>query len=172
MISGYNSYSPLWDVRSDHFLVGVRSQMKPSGWRSMLSGGPNNLYGIDTWDKDSHFLLDGIMHGFKLVDPLSFIAPYSTKNYVPDVALDYINNLVLGELEAGKLSIVDSPPTCIHAMGAVEKKDGGYRPVTDASRPDGFSINSYMSDTFQHFSYASIDDVTKGPSIKYVYGCH
>ena len=36
-----------------------------------------------------------------------------------------------------------------------------YRPVTDASRPDGLSINSYMFDTFEHFSYTSIDDVTK-----------
>ena len=69
--------------------------------------------------------------------------------------------LVKGELDTGKLSVVSSAPTCIHALGAVTKIDDGYRPVTDASKPDGLSIYSYMFDTFEHFSYTSIDDVTK-----------
>lgn len=161
LIEGYSHYAPLWDSNCDHILEGVRSQMKPAGWRSMLSGGPTNMYGVDTWDFDSHFLLDGMLHGFKLVDPDSPIDPYSTKNYVKSDALDFIDSLIEEELAAGKLSVVSDPPTCIHAMGAVDKKGGGFRPITDASRPEGRSINSFMQETFHHFSYSSIDDVVK-----------
>ena len=49
--------------------------------------------------------------------------------------------------------------TCIHALGAVPKSTGGYRPISDASRPDGRSVNSFMSETFQHFKFKNIDDV-------------
>ena len=66
----------------------------------MLSGGPGQVFGIDTWDYDSHFLLDGIMHGFKLVDPQAVIAPYSTKNYVPVKAMEYIDTLICDELRS------------------------------------------------------------------------
>ena len=86
------------------------------------------MYGHEGWDTDSHFLLDGVLHGFKLVDPQSVIAPYSTANYVPAKAMDYIDSLVKGELDTGKLSLVSSAPTCIHALGAVTKKDGGLPP--------------------------------------------
>ena len=106
LIEGYSHYAPLWDSDCDHILEGVRSQMKPAGWRSMLSGGPTNMYGVDTWDFDSHFLLHGMLHGFKLVDPDSPIDPYSTKNYGKSDALDFIDNLIEEELAAGKLSVV------------------------------------------------------------------
>ena len=37
----YEGYIPLWDIRAPHFVDGVRSQLRPAGWRKMLSGGPN-----------------------------------------------------------------------------------------------------------------------------------
>ena len=45
----------------------------------------------------------------------------------------------------------------MHALGAVPKSTGGFRPITDAS--EGSSINYHMSSTFQHFKFSKIDDV-------------
>ena len=55
--------------------------------------------------------------------------------------------------------MVDRKPHCIHALGAVEKSSGGFRPITDASKPDWFSINNYMSETFQNFKFCTMDDI-------------
>ena len=64
----YDSYKPLWDCTSRHFVSGVEAQFKPAGWRQMLSGGPMDIYN-GGWDVNSLFLLDGVVHGFKIIDP-------------------------------------------------------------------------------------------------------
>ena len=50
-------------------------------------------------------------------------------------------------------------PHCVHALGAIPKKDGTYRPITDCRRPEGLSINNFMETTFQHFNYTTVDEV-------------
>ena len=52
-----------------------------------------------------------------------------------------------------------SKPHCVHALGAVPKSNGSYRPITDCRRPLFKSINNYMDTTFETFSYASTDQV-------------
>ena len=126
----------------------------------MLAGGPMKVHG-EKGDINSLFLLDGVIHGFKVIDPHAVVESYESTNYKSATvdARGYINDIIDNELATGKLSIVDRKPHCIHALGAVEKSSGGYRPITDASKPEGYSINNYMSETFQHFKFNSIDDI-------------
>ena len=161
LLDYYSHYIPLWEVGHPHVVKGVRAQFSPKGWREMLSGGINKVFGVDTWDYDSHFLLDGCLHGFKLVDPGADIGPYESRNYSSATvdARKEIEEILRDELSSGKLSIVEAKPTCIHALGAVPKGTGGFRPITDASRPEGFSINAYMKVTFQTFQFKSLDYV-------------
>ena len=100
LLGTYASYAPLWDVKCPHVLDGVRSQLKPAGWRRMLEV-------IGKEDENCHFIMDGILHGFKIVDPGSVIASYSTANYRSALvnAFDFIDNLIKDELESGKLSV-------------------------------------------------------------------
>ena len=126
----------------------------------MLSGGPFKAHGGE-WDVNSLFLLDGVLHGFKIIDPYTEVLSYESENYKSATvdARQYMNDIILKEIALGKLSVVDRKPHCIHALGAVEKSSGGYRPITDASKPDWYSINNYMSETFQNFKFCSMDDI-------------
>ena len=162
LLTLYNNYVPLWDSNGVHYLCGIRSQFNLCGWRAMLAGGPNQVYGDSMWDVNAHFLLDGICHGFKLVDPGVQIDGYYNKNYKSATvsAFQEINEIIIDELGSGKLCKVDRQPHCIHALGAILKPSGKYRPITDASRPEGVSINCYMEQTFKSFSYNSIDTVS------------
>ena len=115
-------------------------------------------------DPDSWYILDGVVNGFKLVDPDAEVPFYCADNYASATvnAFDQVNEIVLRELEQGKLSVVDCQPHCVHAMGAVAKKGGTkIRNITDASRPKGRSINCFMKETFSSFSYKTMDDVCK-----------
>ena len=161
LLTSYNGYAPLFDSSSPHYVAGVRSQLKPAAWREMLSGGPNQIFGQGEWDSDSLYLLDGVMHGFKIIDPGADITPYFTANYMSAevTSRENINDIILSEISDGKLSVVDSAPTCIHALGAVPKPNGKCRPITDASRPRNISINNFMQQTFSHFKFKRIDDV-------------
>ena len=74
-------------------------------------------------------------------------------------AFDYVNKLILKELEDGKFVLAAGKPVCVHALGAVPKSKGSFRPITDCKRPLYSSINNYMDTTFETFSYASTDQV-------------
>ena len=154
LLQRYQHYVPLWDARAPHIVGGVRAQLKPAGWRELLES-----FGDDK--QDYHFIMDGVMHGFKIVDADSQIQSYSATNYKSATrdAFGFINDLLLSEIDSGKLSVTSVKPTCIHALGAVPKSSGGFRPISDASRPEGRSVNCFMSSTFQHFKFSSIDDI-------------
>ena len=119
----------------------------------MLCGGDNSVFGVGKMDVDSHFLLDGIMHGFKLIDPTADIVGYFSKNYASatESARVEIDEIIRDEIEAGKLTVCEEDPVCVHALGAVPKASGGFRPITDASKPLGSSINCHMEDTYKTF---------------------
>ena len=128
----------------------------------MLAGGPQEIYGKGIWDVNSHFLLDGVCHGFKLTDPGIALDGYFCKNYdsATITAHDEIEAIIKDELASGKLTVVEDQPLCVHALGAVPKSSGGVRPITDASRPESLSINNFMHQTFKSFSYKSVDTVS------------
>ena len=63
-----------------------------------------------------------------------------------------------------KVTRIDTRPRCVHSLGAVWKSNGKLRPITDCSRPDGSSINNYMSTTFKSFTYNAVQNAVDIPS--------
>ena len=110
------------------------------------------------------FILDGVLNGFKIVDPSADIPIYSCENYsscFKDDNYAKMNNIMRAELDAGKLSHVPTAPAQVHALGAVPKPNGSVRHITDCSRPTLSSVNNHMYQTFSKFSYNTIDDAIK-----------
>ena len=147
LLQGYRNYVPLWQSSVGHYLCGVRSQMNLCGWRNILMGGPNSVYGPGGMDPDTHFLLDSMIHGFKLLDPRAKIHGYYCNNYesATVTTIDKIDIIFKTELAAGKLSVVQEQPMCIHAMGAVPKSSGGFRPIT---------VVLFTSHSHSHYGYS------------------
>lgn len=81
----------------------------------------------------------------------------------PD-ANKYLTELFRHEVSEGKIIPASSVPHCIHAIGAIPKCDGTYRPITDCRRPLSYSINNFMETTALPFKYKSLDDVCEGLS--------
>lgn len=70
----------------------------------------------------------------------------------------FIDSLIHSELEQKKYVFADKKPVCVHSIGAVSKKSGGW-PITDCKRPIGASINSFMTTTSKEFCYTTVDCV-------------
>ena len=137
-----------------NYIDGVASQLRPGGWLAEL-----NYEG--EWDKDSHFILDGIIHGFHVVDKNACIAPYHNFNYRSATCPENrqnLQNLLIDEMSCGKITFANATPTCVHSLGAIVKPNGSLRPITDCKRPIGKSVNSHMTTTFSTFKYKSCDD--------------
>ena len=103
--------------------------------------------------------MEGPFNGFAIVDDCS--TSYSCQNYdsiLESKAHTEMSELLSQELNEGKVSRVTSDPCCVNSLGAVWKLNGKLRPITDCSRPEGISINNYMSTTFTSFSYNSVQD--------------
>lgn len=110
------------------------------------------------------YLSFGIQNGFYFVDSDAEIMHYEGHNYSSALkwdAFDFIDNLIRSELAEGKNVIADVKPQCIHGIGAVPKKAGGWRPITDCKRPVGSLINSFMTTTYKEFCYTTVDKVVE-----------
>lgn len=138
-----------------YVLSGVNAQLKPKAWLELLTSGS----GIDP---DLHYLLDGIMYGFHVIDIDCPLEGYYCRNYSScfiDENKNKLNDIIGDEFRAGKLSKVNQRPKCVHALGAIKKKGSNkVRPITDCSRPE-LSVNDYMHRTQDRFSYVTIDKV-------------
>lgn len=142
-------------VRSNRFHANVLgSQLNIPGWLHELS-----------FENDvnlKNYLLFGVQEGFLIVDQEAEIESYEGKNY-PSVlkgeAHQFIDDLITSELNARKYVIAEHKPHCIHGLGAVPKKSGGWRPITNCKQPVGSSVNSYMTTTYKEFCYATVDTV-------------
>lgn len=109
------------------------------------------------------YLMDGILHGFPIVDKDAEIAEYDCKNCsssTSGAASEFISKLIQQEITENKLIVASRHPRCIHAIGAVPKANNKFRPITDCKRPIGVSVNNFMKTTWQEFSFKSVDDVT------------
>ena len=120
-------------------------------------------------------MLDGFYNGFRVIEPHATVPVYDCRNYKSCYVDDNKRKLYVllsNELSAQKLSIAQNIPRCIHAMGVIEKSDGGIRPITDCRWPLKRSVNNYAEVVFSHFSYITIDDVVRFLRDVYVYRGH
>lgn len=143
-------------VWESHYIGGIPVQLNPTAWLYELQ------YEHDGYLKS--YIKEGILTGFEVVDSVQSVPDYDSCNY-PSVVVgppnEYIGDLITKELTAGKYLVVQGKPKCIHSLGAVEKSDKTYRPITDCSRPKGEAVNNYMNNTHQSFVYNSVDDVSR-----------
>ena len=135
-------------------LGGVKSQMKQETWNYYLQFEKN----VGVRD----YLWKGVSEGFDIVDRDVEIESYECENYnacLTGSAFQYVDKLIHKELGEEKFVISKDQPCCIHALGAIPKSNGSYRPITDCRRPLNKSINNYMDSTFETFLYASTHQV-------------
>ena len=137
-----------------HYIGGLRSQMNGESWSHEL--------GFESDVPLREYLFYGIRDGFIIVDPSADIPSYDSPNYITaksGSSFDFVDNLIKSELLQGKYVRSNNVPKCIHALGAIPKPDGKFRPITDCRRPIGLSINNHMNLTCETFSYNSVDNV-------------
>ena len=117
------------------------------------------------------YLYFGVKDSFLIVDTDATVPSYDCPNYITLSSGDsyaFVAKLIGTELQEGKYVYASVKPHCIHATGAVSKAEGKFKPITDCKRPLGDSINNFMTQTCNTFSYKSADDVSD-----YLYrGCY
>ena len=102
-------------------------------------------------DPDREFILNGIVHGFSLIDPqvtISDIAPAhvpNNKSTCSDEIKSCIDDAVSNELISGGYIPCTEQPKIISALSAIPKPDGGVRLIQDLNGPADQSVNSYAS---------------------------
>ena len=145
-------------VCSCEFVIASRqTQLRPCRAAQFLFG-PSALDSIPPSERD--LLWGGLTKGFDIVD-YECPATYFCDNYdsiMEDSTHAEMCDLLRKEIAEGKVSVVEDTPRCVHSLGAVRKANGSLRPITDCSRPEGSSINNYMSSTFHSFTYNSVQD--------------
>lgn len=144
------------EIEFPHIVQGVYSQLRPKEWLTMLVSGS----GVDP---DIHYVLDGVTHGFKVVNNNAPITGYCCTNYRSCVTGDNkekLDILLSNEIEMGKLTKVSEKPTCIHAMGVVKKKDSSkIRPITDCRRPIDVSVKNFADEVLDEFKFVTLDEI-------------
>lgn len=141
-------------ICDENFIGGLRSQLKSSFWNRELE------HEMDL--ELAEFIREGVHHGFRIVDAEADVSEYRCANYksvLEGESAEFVNDLIILELTQEKYVLADYEPLCVHALGAVRKKSGSFRPITDCKRPLLHSINNYMDTTFQTFKYHSSDSV-------------
>ena len=140
-----------------HSIGGIPSQLKPCRVAPFLFG-DSKLECIE--ESDRLFLWNGLYNSFGIVDD-DCAATYECDNYdsilAPEASAE-MSALLEQELLDHKVIVSSTKPKCIHSLGAVWKSSGALRPITDCSRPEGTSINNFMTTTFESFTYNSIQD--------------
>lgn len=104
-----------------HTIGGLPSQMNLGSWQYELS-----------FENDFHlrsYLYNGILNGFQIVDQNAVIESYCCPNYksvLVQPCHSVIDDLIHKELKLGRYVIAESQPICVHALGAVPKRGGGF----------------------------------------------
>lgn len=142
----------------------IRDELCGSNCQHTLGGCPvqlnrcgfyRELYLSGEQDPMADFLFYGICHGFDIIDP-GCMAQYFCGNYKSIEVQEFrlqMDKIVSDELGTGKISMVETPPGCVHSLGAVRKSNGKLGPITDCRRPLGDSINNFMRFTYAPFHY-------------------
>lgn len=117
---------------------------------------------VNRVDTNAEFLFSGVLRGFKIVDSDVNIPSYCLRNYSSVNRGKFLSAMqanVSAEVIEQKISVCNVVPHCVHAIGAVSKKDGSLRPITDCKRPINKSINNFMSTTALPFHFQTLDYV-------------
>lgn len=137
-----------------YMLGGNRTQLMPCRFAALIFSG-NPPTEMD-WK-----VFEVILHGVDITE--GEIESYECQNYKSILSQgnkEKMDDIIASEIESGAMSLVEDKPHCIHALGAVPKPDGGIRPITDCSRPEGISINDHVNPSDLKFTYKNIDNVT------------
>lgn len=137
-----------------HFLGNEKSQLRPCRFAALLFGSGR------VPSEDEMLMYNGVVDGFSLVS--SDVEGYDNRNYLSiltDGNKPKMDAIVYNEIANGMLKIVDQKPKCVHSLGAVSKPDGGIRPITDCSLPEGKCINEKMDGLVKSFKFKNVDDV-------------
>lgn len=137
IIDSYLKCTPIRDFSHEVNILG--SQLNIPGWTHELS--------FENDDNLRNYLAFGVNNGFYIVDNSSSICPYERTNYssvMQGEAFYAIDKIVHDELDRGKYIVTIDKPHCIHSMGAVPKKGGKWRPITDCKRPLGSPSNQIV----------------------------
>lgn len=111
-------------------------------------------------DHDRDFILNGIKHGFSLIDGSpDLISPASVPNH-PSAnhprTSDRVENRIKEEIQDGNYIISPECPKVVSALAAIEKPDGDVRLIHDLSRPADHSVNDYASK--DECQYTSVEE--------------
>ena len=125
-------------------------------------------------DFDREFILQGIQHGFDLIDmdiDKSCINKCEVDNYssaTDSGIIDKVEEQILHEVSEGNYVICKDKPTIVSAIGTVPKPNSNdIRLIHDCSKPMGGSLNHFA--TIEKTKYQSIDDAVKLSSHKCFY---
>ena len=100
-------------------------------------------------DCDENFLIQGVTHGFKLVDDNCSPLKGECNNYLSATDSSVkrlVENQIIDEIVNGRYVVTSKRPTIISALGAIPKKGSSeVRLIHDCSRPVGVSLNDLAS---------------------------
>lgn len=103
--------------------------------------------------------MNGIKHGFHIVDSEKIIHQVDVDNYKSATTGENFARVeaqIKSEIHNGHYEIVQEKPTIVSAIGAIKKQDSKVRIIHDCSRPPGKAVNDFASTN--HFQYQSIQD--------------
>jgi hypothetical protein len=115
-------------------------------------------------DFDREFILNGVEHGFDIIDPSATPSLAKQDNH-PSAAsssplFQKAHMQVLTEIERGNYAPATIDPLIISPMGVIPKPDGGVRLIHDCSRPQGEAVNDYVAE-LEKQRFQSVDDAAK-----------
>ena len=120
-------------------------------------------------DEDRDFILNGITHGFDIIDKDATPRPVESDNHKSAQSggplYDQATAQILKEVQMGSYEVVSEPHLIVSPQGVIPKPDGGVRLIHDCSLPKGGSVNDYCSSDW-HQKFSRVDDaaalVTEG----------
>ena len=134
------------------YVGGTRTQIRPCRviTKALLGDRP---------DPGWEYIVRGALYGFKVVND-SCPSEYMCYNYDFTPAERNLMSIKMrSELQKEYISVVDTPMSCVHALGCVPKGEG-IRVVVDCSRPALTAVNNYTDEVSEKFHYKSVRDVT------------
>ena len=129
------------------FVVGSQSGCLAEKVSCMLS----DCYGFWeqqlTDDVDRDYLLDGVLHGFDILEGKQPPLNANMRNYNSVLTHDFskAEKQIAHEIECGNYRVVQTPQV-ISSLGAVAKPNGSIRLIHDLSRPLG-GVNAFVADS-------------------------